>query len=267
MAANFSTAIDQRRVASALAGQGLGCEVQVHDELVSTNNFARELGNTGYPHGLVIIAESQTAGRGRRENRWQAEMGRDILMSVLLRPAASLPFWPRITTIAALSLCKVIETTTRLNAKIKWPNDVYLGDLKVAGILAETFIGSSGAFMVLGIGLNVNTERFTDELSAVATSLLIESDAKAALDRTGIVITLLKQLALDMDKMEGLFSDVILEVRARSWLLGRQIEARIQSGPVRGIAADLNEEGHLILRGDDGLTRVLTSAEHVRVVS
>src|SRR5947207_68432 len=106
--------LDQCRIASALAGQSIGCEVQVHEELVSTNDLARELGCTGYPHGLVILTESQTAGRGRRENRWQADAGRDVLMSILLRPTSPLQHWPRITTIAALALCKAIEANTLL---------------------------------------------------------------------------------------------------------------------------------------------------------
>lgn len=239
----------------------------MHEELVSTNDHGRDLGAAGYPHGLVILAESQTAGRGRRENRWQAEAGRDVLMTVLLRPAAPLHQWPRITTLTALALCKAIEATTSLRPQIKWPNDVYVRDRKVAGILAETFTDRGGAYMVLGMGLNVNTQRFPKDLRDSATSLLMEcGDERAALDRSAITIALLKQIAICLGRLENSFENAVQEVRDRSWLLGKLIEARVSGTTLKGTAVNLNEEGHLIVNGDDGITHVLTSADHVRLV-
>lgn len=256
--------LQSRRIAAALAGHAIGGEVQVHAELESTNDHARQLGLNGYPHGLVVLAESQTAGRGRRENRWCSGPGQDLLLSVLLRPTARMECWPRLTTLAALAVCKAIESSTPLKPAIKWPNDVVVNDRKCAGILAETFAGGSSAFMVLGIGLNVNTTAYPPELRDTATSLKLALDRHV--DRNSLAIALLKQLDLHLQHWEEGFARTVKEVAARSWLIGRAVTARMDGQQVRGIASSLNEEGHLVLLQDDGRTVTLTSAEQVRPV-
>jgi BirA family biotin operon repressor/biotin-[acetyl-CoA-carboxylase] ligase len=261
--ADSSTALQSRRLTSALAGHAIGCEIQVHEELASTSDHVRELGQAGYPHGLVVFAEAQTAGRGRRDNRWTSEPGQDLLLSILLRPGVCMERWPRLTTIAALAICRAIENTTPLKPVIKWPNDIYLSDRKCAGILAESFTGTSGTFMVLGVGLNVNTRIFPPELPA--TSLRRETSQEKIQDRNVLAIALLKQLnQLVMSWDEG-FATIIEEVRQRSWLLGKPITARMEGRPVEGIVVDLNQEGHLLVRQSDGTILTLSSAEQVRV--
>ncbi len=260
----FSPRLDSRRIASALAGQGIGSEVRVHEDLASTNDLARELGTAGYSHGLVILTESQSAGRGRRENIWHAPSGRDLLMTVLLRPEAKLELWPRLTTVAALAICKTVEATTTLKPMIKWPNDVYVNDRKISGILAETFTAPAGAFMALGIGLNVNTDSFPPELRSSATSLLLEE--QRPLDRNPIVIALLKQLEHLTQKIDIGFDAIIREVRERSWLLGKRVTANTNQETVEGLAVDVDGEGRLIVRKDDDTLLMLNSAEQVRLV-
>lgn len=246
-----------------MAGHAIGCEIQVHEELASTSDHVRELGLAGYPHGLVVFAEAQSAGRGRRDNRWTSEAGQDLLLSILLRPQVRMERWPRLTTLAALAICRAIENTTPLRPVIKWPNDIYLGDHKCAGILAESFIGSTGAFMVLGIGLNVNTRDYPSDLPA--TSLRRETPQEKIHDRNALAIALLKQLnQLVMSWDEG-FAPVVDEVRRRSWLLGKTITARMEGRPVEGVVVDLNQEGHLLVRQGEGTILTLSSAEQVRV--
>jgi len=97
-----------RRLIAALAGHAVGSEIQVHEELGSTSDHARGLGMAGHPHGLAVFAESQNAGRGRRENRWSSQPGLDLAVSILLRPEARLELWPRFTTLAALATCKAM---------------------------------------------------------------------------------------------------------------------------------------------------------------
>ena len=186
--------LDARRITAALAGQEIGSEVQVHDELGSTSDHARGLGLAGHPHGTIVLAEHQTAGRGRRENTWTASPHKNMLLSVLLRPSVSLEFWPRITTLAALALCQAIDSSTGLKAAIKWPNDIYLHDKKCAGILAETFNGPTGTFLVLGMGLNVNETGFPEELRVTATSLRLEAHGHSDLDRNLLVINVLRHI-------------------------------------------------------------------------
>lgn len=259
-----SEPLQPRRLAAALAGQVIGGEVQVHAEIPSTSDLARELGHAGYAHGLVVLAESQTSGRGRRENRWSAPAGEDVLCSILLRPTIRMEHWARLTTLAALAICQSVELSTTLRPEIKWPNDVFVQDRKCAGILAETFTGAQGAFMVLGIGLNVNTDRYPEELQSIATSLRLAQGGGKLLDRNQIIITLLKQLDRLLPLWGDGYGEIVREVRSRSRLLGRQVRARVHGQEVEGTAEDLDEEGHLVLRLMSGEARVLTSAEQVR---
>lgn len=255
-------ALQSRRLTSALAGHAIGCEIQVHEELASTSDHVRELGQAGYPHGLVAFAETQSAGRGRRDNRWMSEAGQDLLFSILLRPQVRMERWPRLTTIAALAICRAIENVTPLKPAIKWPNDIYLSDRKCAGILAESFTGSTGMFMVLGIGLNVNTRIFPPDLTA--TSLRREMPQEKIQDRSALAIALLKQLNQLVAHWDEGFASVIDEVRQRSWLMGKSINARMEGRPVEGTVMDLNQEGHLLLKQSDGTILTLSSAEQVR---
>lgn len=258
----FSLPLDVRRIAAALAGSPIGGAIQVHEELESSNDLAKKLGEEGHPHGTVVFAEHQSMGRGRRENVWTASARKNLLFSVLLRPTAGMEFWPRITTLAALALCRAIEGQTALVPAIKWPNDVYVDDRKCAGILAETFHSPQSAFLVLGMGLNVNEGRFPAELREVATSLH-QASGGAEIDRNTLAIAILRQLSQLSLRMDGEFSGLIAEVRRRSWLLGKRISARMNGLWIEGDAVDLNDEGHLVLRNKDE-TVVLTSAEQVR---
>ena len=259
--------LDATEIVGGLGDCAVAWDVIVHDEIASTSDAARELGLSGAPHGTAVFAEHQTAGRGRRQNRWLMERGAGLMFSVILRPAAPMALWPRLTTLAALAVCKGIEAELPLRPLIKWPNDIYLRDRKAAGILDETFSGRHGTFLVLGIGLNVNTRAFHEALQGSATSLLLElRPAPPALDRSALAAALLRALAVEIERLDERFPGAMTEVRARSWLIGKTIRARVDGRPVFGRAADLNHEGQLLLALPDGSLRALSSAEEVRWV-
>ncbi|MCE2695137.1 MAG: biotin--[acetyl-CoA-carboxylase] ligase [Verrucomicrobiaceae bacterium] len=249
--------------ATALNDPTLPWHVTVLDEVGSTSDWLKQHA-TELPLGSVVFTESQTAGRGRRENRWIAPRGKDLMFSQLLRPEAPCEQWPRITTLAALAICKAIEAELPLQPRIKWPNDIYLSDRKVSGLLAETVSTRDGMLLVLGIGLNVNTREFSPGI--VATSLLSElpTTPLGELDRNSLANRVLGSLDAEFQRIGDDFSSAIAEVRPRSWLLGRQIRAKAPQGEVFGRVLDLNEEGHLILEFPDGNTHTLTSADEVR---
>jgi BirA family biotin operon repressor/biotin-[acetyl-CoA-carboxylase] ligase len=249
--------------ATALNDPTLPWHVTVLDEVGSTSDWLKQHA-TELPLGSVVFTESQTAGRGRRENRWIAPRGKDLMFSQLLRPEAPFEQWPRITTLAALAICKAIEAELPLQPRIKWPNDIYLSDRKVSGLLAETVSTRDGMLLVLGIGLNVNTREFSPGI--VATSLLSElpTTPLGELDRNSLANRVLESLHAEFQRIGDDFSSAIAEVRPRSWLLGRQIRAKAPQGEVFGRVLDLNEEGHLILEFPDGNTHTLTSADEVR---
>jgi BirA family biotin operon repressor/biotin-[acetyl-CoA-carboxylase] ligase len=251
--------------ADALNDDTLPWRVRVFDELGSTSDWLKQ-NAAQLETGAVVFTESQTAGRGRRDNRWIAPRGKDLMFSLLLKPQASLEKWPRITTLAALAICKAIEAELPLSPRIKWPNDIYLGDLKTSGLLAETVTTPSGLVLVLGIGLNVNTLDFPPDLSATSLLQKLASPVLREIDRNPLAKRLLECLHAEFQRLDDDYSQAIAEVRERSWLLHRQIRAQTPQGEVFGRVLDLDEEGQLLLQLADGSVQTLASADHVRAV-
>jgi BirA family transcriptional regulator, biotin operon repressor / biotin---[acetyl-CoA-carboxylase] ligase len=249
--------------ASALGDDTLPWHITVLDEVGSTSDWLKQNAAV-LPVGTVVFAESQTAGRGRRDNRWVAPRDKDLMFSLLLKPAASMEKWPRITTLAALAICEAIEAELPLQPRIKWPNDIYLNDRKVSGLLAETISTPSGILLVLGIGLNVNVLEFPPELNASSLLRDLASPVVRELDRNALGNRLLHSLHTEFERIDDDFPAAIAAVRERSWLIGKQIRCRSEGCEVHGRVLDLNEEGHLILAVSDGSSRALTSAEEIR---
>ena len=251
--------------ASALNDSSLPWHVTVLDEVGSTSDWLKQ-NAADLPVGTVVFTESQTAGRGRRDNRWIAPRGRDLMFSLLLKPEVPVEKWPRITTLAALAISKAIETELPLRPRIKWPNDVYLSDHKVSGLLAETVSSRDGMRIVLGIGLNVNARDFPPDLHATSLLLDLASPVMSEIDRNALANRLLNSLHTEFARIEDDFPAAIAEVRERSWLVGRQIRCRAEGREVHGRVLDVNEEGHLMLALPDGSSLTLTSAEEIRDV-
>ena len=266
---NSPSRLDEAWLREECAALELPWQIRVVDEIASTSDALRTAAQQGEEHGIVLFAESQTAGRGRRDNRWVTPPGLDLMFSLLLRPTEPISFWPRLTTLVALSICLAIEEELPLKPQIKWPNDIYLNSRKVSGLLAEVVATPKGMALILGIGLNVNSREFPPELADTATSLiqaLPPGVTIRALDRQQIALRLLKDLAQQIQHLESGFTDAIAAVRQRSWLIGKQIRATVDGQEIYGRAVDINQEGHLILSLADGSLRTLNSADGVRQV-
>ena len=245
-----------------LGGNALIREVLVFAETESTNDLATRLGRDGAAGGVAIFAEHQTAGRGRFGRRWASASHRGLWFSLLLRPALPLADWARLTTWAAVALAAAIDEMTGAKAAIKWPNDIFLGDKKVAGILAESGTDSAGSpFAVLGIGVNVNHEPadFSPDLRASAGSL--RSVTGQPLDRTACAVAILRALEARRSALVTDFPAIIAEAAARSFLLGRWIKVRVGDAAAEGLAETLDAHGHLLLRQADGTLQCLTAGE------
>jgi len=146
----------------------------------STNRIARELADSGKPHGFGVLAENQTAGRGRLGREWQSAPGKGLCCTILVRPELALHDYSKIPLTAGLAVSLVLEELCGIDVQLKWPNDIYLAGRKCGGVLVETssLLGRSDqCFALVGIGLNVNgdSDSFSVELQKIATSLFIET--------------------------------------------------------------------------------------------
>lgn len=163
---------NQARIRSLLATKWVGNRLLFYDVTDSTNLQAREEAEDGAPHGTLIVADRQTAGRGRRGRSWESPAGVNVYFSLIMRPDVVPDKASMLTLIMAHSVCRVIALRTGLDCKIKWPNDVVVSGRKVCGILTEMGLRKDGSFyLVVGVGINVRLQEFAPELSGKATSL------------------------------------------------------------------------------------------------
>ena len=237
-------------------------EILVFAETGSTNETAAQRGRQGAEGGIVVLAERQSAGRGRFGRRWESSPGRGIWMSLLLRPRAPLELWPRLTTATAVAISAAIERAVGVRTAIKWPNDIQIEGKKVAGILIETGTDDrQRRFAVIGIGLNVQHEKpdFPPELRELATSLRLATGSPV--ERSAVVVAVLQELARRLPEIDRGFDGILAETSRRSTLLGQWV--RVQMGGVQreGLAESLDGDGRLLLREAGGNLIPLSAGE------
>ena len=221
----------------------------------STNSVAMLLGEQGEPHGTIVIAEEQTAGRGRAGHTWYSEKSSGIYMTVLLRPAISPQQAPLITLVAGLAVREAILEQTGLTPDLRWPNDLLFGRKKFCGILTEMNAEQDQIhFVAVGIGINVNHERIPEELSAIATSLRIET--KRIFSRVEICARLLRHLESYYNRFltEGPEPIVARFSEVSSYARGKRVRIATTTGTYLGTTDGLEPGGLLRVRRDDGRT-------------
>jgi BirA family transcriptional regulator, biotin operon repressor / biotin---[acetyl-CoA-carboxylase] ligase len=246
-----------------------GVRVEIVDEVPSTNAAVAERARAGAPEGLVVVAEHQTAARGRLDRTWETPPGAALLFSVLLRPTAPTRSWPWLPLLAGYAVDKTLKAHG-YDAGVKWPNDVLIADGKVAGILVERIETPDGPAAVVGIGLNVSLT--ADELPVpTATSLALVSGS--APDRTQLLVDLLSGLreAYDAWQAGGDLSGMRLleSYSAACVTLGREVRVELPGGQALvGRASGIDPGGRLVVEGPDGPTPVgAGDVVHVRPVA
>ncbi len=230
----------------------------------STNNEAKKLAEKGLPEGTVILADTQTAGKGRMNRKFSSPSGTGIYMSIILRPKFSAMEALTITTAAAVAVSKAIEKLTAKQTGIKWVNDIYMADRKVCGILIESKIapdGNSLKYAILGIGINVFAPEngFPDEIKNIAGAVL-ESNYDNSNFRE-------KLIAETLNEFERIYltlpnRNYLEHYRSRSVLTGKAVEI-LKCGEVcgEGTVEGIDDDMNLIIRHDDGTTEKLSSGE------
>ena len=234
------------------------CRIEVHPTLRSTNTLAKSLAAEGAPHGTLLVAEEQTAGRGRHGRSFFSPAKTGLYMSVLLRPDGPVEELPVLTVAAAVAVCRTIERLTPCRPAIKWVNDIFLDGRKVAGILTEAvsdFESGMADCVIVGIGLNVRTpeNRFPPDLRGIAGSL-----AAGEVSRNQLAAGIAAELLDCADDLTGrAFLD---DYRARSLVLGRRIRFYRQGEALSGSACGIGRDGSLLVNCD-GRTLSLRAGE------
>ena len=232
------------------------------EEIDSTNTYAKHLGEKGTEDGTLVIAESQHAGKGRRGRSWESPGGKDIYMSLLLRPQIQPEHASSVTLVAALSVAKAIGEVTGLECSIKWPNDLVLHGKKVCGILTEMSSEPDCIhYVVVGIGINVNGEQFPDGIKDMAGSLYLEG--KKTVRRALLVASVMNHFERDYEvfckdqslrKLRSDYDSLLINNGKDVKIIGIQEE-------YCGIAQGIDDTGRLLVRMADGTIRKVVSGE------
>lgn len=244
----------RRSLKTSLIGQ----EIIYHDTIPSTMDAAKQAIGEGASEGTVVVANHQTAGRGRLNREWLSVPGGSILLSIILYP--NLEILPRLTIAACLAVSRTIEKVTGLQPTIKWPNDVLVGGRKVSGILSESDVaGETVNYAIVGIALNVNLDTSAmPDISGTATSL--KQALGREVSRQQVLTALLQE-----------FEELYLTLRRgesiqREWLqrletLGKNVSVRCGDEVQEGYAESVDETGNLIVRLPDGTRITITAGD------
>jgi BirA family biotin operon repressor/biotin-[acetyl-CoA-carboxylase] ligase len=223
----------------------------------STMDAARREAENGAPHGMIVIADEQTRGQGRRGRHWVSPPG-NVYVTIILRPAA----WNvrTLAMVAPLAACEAIDAVANVRSSIKWPNDVLIGGRKVGGVLIDVHLGRDGVdYALVGVGINVGLDASQhEEIRGLATSLAAESGEDVS--REKVLATLLNRFER-LYAAAGADESVRDAWRGRLETLGRQVRVQFGDHVDEGMAEDVDSEGNLLLRRADGSVIALAAGD------
>lgn len=252
--------LSKSEIASRLHTKWAGRKLYYLESTGSTNTDAKRLAEEGEPHGTTIVANMQTAGRGRRGRTWQSPAGANTYFTILLKPDFSPDKASMLTLVMALSVAEAIEEITGLKADIKWPNDIVVHKKKVVGMLTEmstTPEMDEIQYVVIGVGTNVNydsPEDFPEELRPTATSLRME--AGHLINRAALTERMLARFEVNYEKFEETLdlSGLMDSYEKHLINVGAQVRVLDPAGEYTGISRGINAVGELLVEKENGET-------------
>ena len=250
--------LSESEIASRLTTEWAGRTLYYYDETGSTNTDAKRLAEEGAPHGTVVAADVQTAGKGRRGRSWQTLAGTALSFTLMIRPDFAPDKASMLTLVIALSAAEAVEETIGLRAKIKWPNDIVVNGKKICGILTEMTMTpemNEIQYVVMGVGINVNNadpQEFLEEMRDRTTSLRIESGRR--IDRAALLNSLLVRFEANYETFLATVDLSGLRERYQSRLQGVGGEVRVldPAGEYTGVSQGINDSGELLVVRDNG---------------
>ncbi len=257
---------DLKKFNKRLTTRWLGQSVKFFEELDSTNSYLKNLASDEISHGLLCLTDYQTEGRGQYEKNWESKPGRNLTFTLLFKPMV-IGRYHVLTLACAMAVVEQVEESTGLDACIKWPNDVYIGDKKAGGLLTETtFSGNKLDRLLIGIGLNINQDEFSDTLGDKATSLKLSADREV--DREVFLAELLGRI--EHEYRRWLKQDIQQLKQINQKLLGYgnwvrlSIDGNVSDEKAKFIG--VNGRGELVmLKEDASLERY--SYEQIRIIA
>ncbi len=273
--------IESEKIKEHLTSEFIGSEIHIFDSVESTNNIAKEIAVSGCKEGAVVIADSQSKGRGRQGRMWESPAGVGIYLSIILKPKKVVS---QLTLVAGVAVAEAIITSYKLQVtsnviltlsetkgknlniepriSLKWPNDININGKKAGGILTEGI--SKGKAVIVGIGINVNTpprgdEGFSDELKDKATSIMMETGKRV--DRNLLIVELLNSFEYWYEKFIEEGETVMKRWRELSDTFGRRIKVSAENKVFEGVAEMIDSEGSLMLRQNNGSLKRISAGE------
>ena len=245
--------LNKQEIAGHLQTKWAGQEVVFFPETGSTNEEARLLAGQGAVHGTLVVADSQTVGKGRRGRSWHTSKSTSIAMSLILKPKLEAEYASMLTLLQAMAVADAVEEICGLKARIKWPNDILVNEKKVCGILTELNLEKTEiSSIIIGTGINVNQDSFPEEIASIATSLKMET--KESQSRS-------KLIGRINEHFEGYFEQ-FMETKDLSGIVdlynayliskGRQVKVLDPKGEFAGEALGINGLGELLVRKSNG---------------
>jgi BirA family biotin operon repressor/biotin-[acetyl-CoA-carboxylase] ligase len=245
------------------ATKKIGHELFFYDSVPSTNMVAMELASQGCPDGTVVISDAQTAGKGRLGRSWSSPPGKNLYMSIVLRPGISPRDATALTLLAAVACASVLRRFASIPVSIKWPNDLIVGHRKMGGILTEIKADLDRInYAIVGIGININltAEEMPQEIKAIATSIFIETGGHFSRSE------LAGALILNFDKWYRLLLTKGKKVITNEWLtmsstIGKRIRVTAMNQTFEGVAEGIDDEGLLIVKLHEGTYRKVSAGD------
>ncbi len=234
------------------------------DETASTNDIAKNYANNDCEDGFLVVADNQSAGKGRLGRVWQCEKSVALCMSVVLKPDIMPYEAPQITLIAGIACAKAINRITGLDSKIKWPNDIIINGKKVTGILTEMSAEIERVkYVVVGIGVNINNESFSDEIKNKATSVFIETGVKHK--RSVFADEIIRELfSVYKIYCEKGLSALVDEYNSLCINIGKYVKTSGRE-EIEGKALGINDKGEILIETDSGIKSVFSGEVSLRL--